>query len=233
MAKKSKSKLKRGTDKARKLITIEDPKSPISEQFRTLRTNITFSTPGADLQALLVTSSVQQEGKSTVSANLAVVFSQNNERVLFIDADMRKPTVHNTFGVKNAVGLSTLLTSQSTLKQSIQPTEIENLDVMSAGPIPPNPSELLNSTGFDEMLAELKQYYDLILFDSPPVLSVTDSQIISSKVDGIVLVIDKQDNNKANVKEARDLITVSENSKLLGIVFNNDEYDTDKYYVYQ
>lgn len=119
MAKKSKSKLKRGTDKARKLITIEDPKSPISEQFRTLRTNITFSTPGADLQALLVTSSVQQEGKSTVSANLAVVFSQNNERVLFIDADMRKPTVHNTFGVKNAVGLSTLLTSQSTLKQSI------------------------------------------------------------------------------------------------------------------
>lgn len=233
MAKKSKSKLKRGTEKARKLITLEDPKSPISEQFRTLRTNISFSTPGSDLQTLLVTSSVQQEGKSTVSANLAVVFSQNNEKVLFIDADMRKPTVHNTFGVKNAVGLSTLLTAQSTLNQSIQPTEIENLDVMSAGPIPPNPSELLNSRGFDEMIEQLKQYYDLIIFDSPPVLSVTDSQIISSKVDGIVLVIDKQDNNKANVKEARDLITVSENSKLLGIVFNNDEYDTDKYYVYQ
>ncbi|TDM12386.1 CpsD/CapB family tyrosine-protein kinase [Macrococcus lamae] len=233
MAKKSKSKLKRGNDRARRLITLEDPKSPISEQFRTLRTNISFSTPGAQLQALLVTSSVQQEGKSTVSANLAIVFSQNNERVLFIDADMRKPTVHNTFGVKNAVGLSTLLTAQSTLKQSIQPTEVENLDVLCAGPIPPNPSELLNSSGFDEMLKELRQYYDLIVFDSPPVLSVTDSQIISSKVDGIVLVIDKQDNNKANVKEAKELITVSEHSKLLGIVFNNDEYDTDKYYVYQ
>lgn len=233
MAKKSKSKLKRGTDKARKLITLEDPKSPISEQFRTLRTNISFSTPGADLQTLLVTSSVQQEGKSTVSANLAVVFSQNNAKVLFIDADMRKPTVHNTFGVKNAVGLSTFLTAQSTLNQSIQPTEVANLDVMTAGPIPPNPSELLNSIGFDDMLEQLKEYYDLIIFDSPPVLSVTDSQIISSKVDGIVLVIDKQDNNKANVKEARDLVTISENSKLLGIVFNNDEYDTDKYYVYQ
>lgn len=233
MFKKSKSKIKNRTEKARKLITLEDPKSPVSEQFRTLRTNISFSTPGSQLQKLLVTSSVQQEGKSTVSANLACVFAQNNTKVLFIDADMRKPTVHNTFGVKNAVGLSTYLTEQSTLKQTIQPTEVENLDIMSAGPVPPNPSELLNSKNLDIMLDELCTYYDLIIFDSPPVLSVTDSQIISAKVDGIVLVIDKQENNKSNVKEARDLLTVSENSKLLGIVFNNDEYDTDKYYVYQ
>lgn len=233
MFKKSKSKLKNRTDKARKLITIEDPKSPISEQFRTLRTNISFSTPGSQLQKILVTSSVQQEGKSTVSANLACVFAQNNKKVLFIDADMRKPTVHNTFAVKNAVGLSTLLTEQSNLKQSIQPTEVENLDVMTAGPVPPNPSELLASKNLEDILEELITYYDLIIFDSPPVLSVTDSQIISAKVDGMVLVIDKQDNNKANVKEARDLLTVSGNSKLLGIVFNNDEYDTEKYYVYQ
>ncbi len=233
MAKKSKSKLKRGTDKARRLITLENPRSPISEQFRTLRTNISFSSPGAQLQALLITSSVQQEGKSTVSANLAIVFSQNNDRVLFIDGDMRKPTVHNTFGIKNALGLSTFLTAQSTLRQSIQPTEIDNLDVMCAGPIPPNPSELLDSIGFDKMLEDLREEYDLIIFDSPPVLSVTDSQIISSKVDGIVLVVDKQDNNKSFVKEAKELLTVSEKSKLLGIVFNNDEYDTEKYYVYQ
>ncbi|KAA1039305.1 CpsD/CapB family tyrosine-protein kinase [Macrococcus equipercicus] len=233
MFKKHKSKIKGNSNSIRKLITLQDPKSPITEQFRILRTNISFSFPDKQLRTLLVTSSVQQEGKSTISANLAVVFSQTNQRVLFIDADLRKPTVHNTFNLKNAVGLSTLLTSQSQIKDSIQKTKLENLDILTSGPIPPNPAELLESDSFSMLIEELQKVYHLILFDSPPILSVTDSQIISSKVDGSLLVVDKQDNNKNNVKNAKELITVSNNAKLIGIIFNNDEYNAEKYYVYE
>lgn len=230
---KSISKIKKSKETNRKLITLTDSTSPITEQFRTLRTNINFSYPDRTFKTLLITSSVQQEGKSTVSANLAIVYAQNNTRVLLIDADMRKPTVHNTFGLKNVMGLSTLMTKQSNLSQSIQKTKVPGLDIITSGTVPPNPSELLDSETFDILLKQFQEMYDLIIFDSPPVLSVTDSQIVAAKVDGIIIVVDKQENNKNNIKNAKDLLTVSDNAKILGLVFNNEEFDNERYYVYQ
>src|SRR5690606_37994073 len=129
------------TNHRRKLIAKHFPKSPVSEQYRTLRTNIQFSYLDGDLKTIVVTSSGPGEGKSTTSANLAVVFAQQGKKVLLVDADMRKPTVHHTFGMTNAYGLTNVLTRQVELSEAIKNTDIETLDVMSSGPIPPNPAE--------------------------------------------------------------------------------------------
>ena len=130
---------------ARKLITVQSPKSVVSEQFKTIRTNINFSMPDQDLKTLLVTSSTPGEGKSTNSSNIAVVYAQSGKKVILIDSDMRKPTVHHTFGMKNSIGLSNVLTRQHTFEQVVHKTDVEGLHIITSGVIPPNPAELLAS----------------------------------------------------------------------------------------
>jgi protein-tyrosine kinase len=215
----------------RSLITLTSPKSPISEQYRTIRTNIQFSTVDRSIRSILVTSSVPGEGKSTTSANLAVVFAQQGKKVLFIDADMRKPTVHYTFRLDNHVGLTNVLTKQISLEFAVKSTEQENLDVLTSGPIPPNPAELLGSRSMEELLEQAFTQYDLVLFDTPPVLVVTDAQILANLCDGIVLVVSSGKTEIEAAQKAKEALANAK-GKLLGVVLNNKKIKESQYYYY-
>lgn len=225
---KAKKKL---TTMARKLITFSNPKSVVSEQFRTIRTNITFSMPDQDLKTLLVTSSSPGEGKSTSSSNIGVVFAQAGKRVLIVDADLRKPTVHHTFHLKNSLGLSNVLTRQCDLYDAIQLSDIENLSIITSGLIPPNPAELLASKTMNMLIKELSTQFDLIIFDAPPVLSVTDAQILSNKVDGTVLVVNSGEAEKDSVVKAKEALAKSQ-ANILGVIMNNYKLERGSYYQY-
>ena len=229
MFKKKKNNKRTSTTLARKLITVENPKAVVSEQFRTLRTNINFSNPDKELKTILVTSSSPGEGKSTTSANISSVYAQEGKKVLLVDGDMRKPTVHHTFSLKNTKGLSNLLTRQATFEEAIQTTTIDNLFVMTSGPIPPNPAELLASQSMEQLIEELGAMYDLIVFDAPPILSVTDAQILSNRCDGTVLVVKAGEAEKAMVQKAKESLVASQ-ANILGVVLNNFVLAKDHYY---
>ena len=214
---------------ARKLVTQVNPKSVVSEQFRTLRTNINFSMPDYDLKSILFTSATPGEGKSTASANVAVVFAQEGKKVLLIDADMRKPTTHYTFSRMNATGLSNLLTRQWEIEDIIQHTDVEGLDLITSGPIPPNPAELLSSKTMDALIEKLKEKYDMLIFDAPPVLSVTDAQILSNKTEGTILVLNAGMTEKDSILKAKDAL-LSSQANILGTVLNNFVLQKDHYY---
>ncbi|MBT2571253.1 CpsD/CapB family tyrosine-protein kinase [Planococcus sp. ISL-110] len=213
--------------KNRKLIAFTNPKSRVSEQFRTLRTNIHFSSPDGDMRSLVITSASHSEGKSTTASNLAIVFAQEGKRVLFIDADMRKPTMHETFKITNTRGLSNVLARQIALKVAIQSAEIENLDLLPSGPIPPNPAELLSSHNMDLLFEQALDIYDLLIFDTPPVLSVTDSVILANKCEGTVLVVNSGKTEKEHAIRAKEAITASPKTRLLGVVINNVQIQKD------
>lgn len=216
----SKKQLKQSLEEGIILVTLIDPTSPISEQFRTIRTNIQFTSSGKKrLQSMVVTSSGPGEGKSTMSANLAVVFAKAGQRVLLIDADLRNPSVFKTFRLHNDYGLSTILSSTQNVMNAIQTTSINNLSVLTSGPIPPNPSELLGSVRTDQVVSELKQNYDIIIFDMPPVVDATDAQIMASKVDGTLLVIRDSVTNKESIAQAIELLNLV-NANILGSVYN-------------
>ena len=214
---------------ARKLIATANPKSIVSEQFRTLRTNINFSMPDKQIKTLLYTSASPGEGKSTVAANTAVVFAQEGKKVLLIDADMRKPTVHYTFHLTNTLGFSNLLTRQVLTEDVLKQAETENLHIITCGPIPPNPAELLSSKTMEKVLEKLKESYDLIIFDAPPVLSVTDAQILSNICDGTILVMSSGETEKDAVLKAKEAL-LSSQANLLGVVLNNFVLQKDHYY---
>jgi len=218
----------------RQLITVLDPRSPVSESYRTLRTNLDFSSIDEKLQVLIVTSAGPGEGKSTTITNLAVTFAQSERKVVLIDCDMRKPTAHHTFTLSNRVGLSSVLSSQLKLQDVIQPSPIPNLDIITSGNIPPNPTEMIASNRMTTMLEELKQMYDMILIDTPPLLAVTDAQIAATKSDGVVLVIDQGKVKKeVALKATKSLELVK--ARLLGVVLNNvkrSAKDQTYYYYY-
>jgi protein-tyrosine kinase len=211
---KAKAKLKR------RLVTISNTRSFIAEQFRTIRTNIKYSAPDIDLKTILVTSSTIGEGKSTNVGNLGVVFAQEGKKVLIVDADMRKPTMHYIFGVLNTVGLSTVLARQNDINSVIQETPILGLHVLPSGRIPPNPAELLSSKRMEGIFDELKELYDIVIFDSPPLLSVADAQILSNKCDGTLLVIDTGAVEREDVIKATEILK-SSHSKIMGTILNN------------
>lgn len=216
----------------RRLITISDSKSIIAEQFRTIRTNIKFSVPDTDLKTILVTSSTPGEGKSTNAANLGVVFAQEGKKVLIVDADMRKPTLHHTFGIFNTVGLSTVLSRQNEFSCAIQETPIVGLFVLPSGPLPPNPTELLSSKTFDTFIEEMKNNYDIIIFDAPPLLSVSDAQVLSHQCDGTLLIVHSGVAEKEDVLKAQSIL-VSSQAKVLGVVLNNYKMPKNRKYYYQ
>lgn len=226
--KKNQSKL---SSNIRHLITKINPKSPISEQFRTVRTNMQFSSVDNDLKSFLVTSSGPAEGKSSTTANLAIVYAQQGKRVLLIDADLRKPTMHYTFRLDNLRGLSNLLVGEVTLEEAVNSTDIDTLDVMTCGPIPPNPSELLGSRKMETLLREAKLSYDLVVFDTPPVLAVTDAQILANLVDGSVLVVRSGKTEIEPAQKAKEALAPAK-AKLLGVVLNDREKKASNYYYY-
>lgn len=216
----------------RPIITDINPKSPISEAFRTLRTNIEFSSFDEQIRVIMLTSAGPGEGKSTTAANLAVAFAQADKKVLIMDADLRKPTLHHTFSKTNRWGLTNIIAGQAEVKEVISQTEINNLDLLASGPIPPNPSELLASKRMSALLEELKLIYDIIIVDTPPALAVTDAQIMSTKCDGVILVIDSgKVKREIALKVKMNLEYV--NARILGAVLNNiDRKDGESYYYY-
>ncbi|PFP31074.1 capsular biosynthesis protein [Bacillus sp. AFS073361] len=208
-----------------------DSKSPISEQYRTIRTNIQYSSVDHDVKSLMVTSTGPGEGKSTTVANLAVVFAQQGKKVLLIDADLRKPTVHYTFNQSNTSGLTSVLTKQVDLVKAVLGTEEENLYILTSGPIPPNPAELLSSRAMEQFFHDAEALFDIILFDTPPVLAVTDAQILANKCEGTILVVSSGKTEKEMVVKAKELLDAAQ-SKLLGVVLNNKKLQNNNYYYY-
>nr|WP_317853487.1 CpsD/CapB family tyrosine-protein kinase [Neobacillus sp. Marseille-Q6967] len=230
MALKSKKKKTSG-DNSRKLVASFDPKSPIAEQYRTIRTNIQYSSVDEELKAIMVTSTGPAEGKSTTVANLAVVFAQQGKKVLIVDADLRRPTVHYTFNRNNIYGFTTVLTKQTTLLNAVEATDEENLYILTSGPIPPNPAELLSSKSMEQFIEEAKQEFDIVLFDSPPLLAVADPQILANQCDGSILVVFSGRTEIDQAKKAKELLENAQ-GKLLGVVLNHQEIAKDNYYYY-
>ncbi|MFS0945282.1 CpsD/CapB family tyrosine-protein kinase [Enterococcus casseliflavus] len=214
------------------LITLIDPSSPISEQYRTIRTNIQFaSSADKQIKTIVITSSGPSEGKSTISANIAVVFAKSGQRVLLVDADMRKPTVYKTFSLNNASGLSTVLSTSTSVLEAATKTVIDNLSVLTSGPKPPNPSELLGSARMNQVMEEAKNLYDVVIFDMPPVVAVTDAQIMASKADGTILVVRENVARKESLTKARDLLNMVQ-ARIVGVVYNGAEHSKDSGYYY-
>ena len=220
--------------KVAKLITVAHPTSPISEQFRTIRTNINFMAIDKPIKTLAMTSANVSEGTSTVTDNVAVGWAQTGQRVLLIDADLRRPTLHTTFNKSNQEGLTTILTSGTNsidLRQIVQPSGVENLDILTSGPVPPNPAELLNSQRMKTLIESVKSVYDMVIIDVPPMLEVTDTQVLSHYLDAIVLVVKQGQTQKLAVKRAVELLNLA-HANLLGYVMNDVNTDGDAGYGY-
>lgn len=217
----------------RQLITLANARSPVTESYRALRTNIDFSSIDDNLQVIMVSSAGPGEGKSTTIANLAVAYAQSERKTLLIDADLRKPTAHHTFSVSNRWGLSSVISKQCTIEEVVQALEIPNLSVITSGVIPPNPAEMLGSNRMTAIIQHLKSIYDIILIDTPPLLAVTDAQIVASKCDGAILVVDqgrvKRDIGKKAIQNLQAV-----NARILGVVLNNvkRKANEEAYYYY-
>jgi capsular exopolysaccharide synthesis family protein len=223
-----------GTDFRRRLITYEDPKSPVSESYRSLRTNISYALPDKEIKSIVVSSPQPGEGKSTTVANLAIAFAQLRKRTLLIDGDLRKPVQHNVFDHSRGPGLSEYLIGESeNLDGIIHSTKIDNLFIITAGGLPPNPSELLGSKRMSNLVRQVEQDWDMVLFDSPPIVAVTDSSMISAEIDALVMVVKAGQTDRSAVDRAMDTIA-NVRSPLIGAVLNgaNPETLAGKYSYY-
>jgi non-specific protein-tyrosine kinase len=217
-----------------RLVTLLNPRSPVAESYRALRTNVEFASVDTPLQTLLVTSSVPQEGKTTTAGNLAVVFAQAGSRVLLVDTDLRKPGLHVLFTLSNEHGLTTLFRDEAaTVRSVVQDTELDKLKIITSGPLPPNPAELLGSQRWHAILERLKAEADLVILDSPPLQAVTDAALLAAVVDGTVFVIHARRTRRGAVRQGREALARG-GGKVLGVVMNRlkkREYD-EYYYSY-
>lgn len=208
-----------------------DFRAPISEAYKTLRSNIQFSSLDKKIQTLVVTSSGPGEGKTTTSCSLAIAMAQAGKKTVLIDCDLRKPSVHRNFKLSNERGLSTLLIGESKQSEVIQKTWEENLDVITLGVRPPNPSELLESVKMRNFLEALKETYEYIILDTPPVIMVTDALILAQFSDGCILVVAAGETHKEAIKKSKKLIT-NVNGHILGVVLNKLDLSKRKYFGY-
>lgn len=200
------------------LVAFAEPKHVVSEQFRTVRTNIEFAGAALDrCQVVMLTSSAMSEGKSTVSANVAVTWAQAGKKVLLIDADLRRPTIHATFRTLNIDGVTTILIGKDEAGAVVEETFVDNLSVITSGPIPPNPSELLNSKRMANLLNWARENYDIIVLDTPPVLAVSDVQVLVPKTDGVVVVANMGKTLKGDLRRTVEVLKLA-NAKILGSV---------------
>ncbi len=217
-----------------RLATLLYPRSPAAEAYRTLRTNIEFTSVDTPLRTILVTSSVPGEGKTTTAANLAVAFAQSGRRTLLLDADLRKPGVHRMFDLPNAHGLTSLLRADDAATESLtSPTEQEHLRVMSTGPLPPNPAELLGSQRMRTVLQRLASEFELVVVDSPPLQAVTDAAILASIADGTLFVVDAGRTRRGAVQQGREALAKVD-ARAIGVVLNRlSERLQSEYYYYR
>jgi capsular exopolysaccharide synthesis family protein len=214
-------------------ITATLPRTPVSEAFRSLRTNIQFASVDKPIHTLLVTSPSPAEGKSTIAVNLGVVLAHSGRKVIVVDGDLRRPRVHKVLGITNKTGLSDLFVQDSIhLSGIIQETSIENLFALTTGELPPNPSELLGTEKLELILEKIKEEFDSVIVDSPPVMAVTDSAILSPKVDGVLLVVKPGVTQMAVAKQCVELLQRG-GAKLLGVVLNEVNLQGSRYYYYK
>mgnify|MGYP001075223373 CR=1 FL=1 len=221
-----------GQELREKLITVKHPKSPISEAYRVLRTNLRFSSLDQPLRTLVITSPNPVEGKSTTVANLGVVMAQAGKSVIVVDSDLRRPVLHRIFGVENDHGLTdVLLSAEPSLDGQLQPTGVENLRLLNTGPLPPNPSELLGSQRMAALIERLKEEADVVLFDSPPSLAVTDASVLATQTDGVLIVTDAGRTRRNLAKESVERFQ-QVGVNLLGVVLNRLRPGRGSYYYY-
>jgi polysaccharide biosynthesis transport protein len=214
------------------LVTQVRPQSQMAESYRALRTSLLLSNLGSPPKVIMVTSALPQEGKTTTSINCAVVLAQKGVRVLLIDADLRRPSIHKTLGMGPRTGLSNVLTGSTTVEQAITRTAVlPNLYVLPAGTPPPNPAELLASTNMRDMLEQLREQYDHIVIDTPPSLSVTDAVVLSPRADAVVLVIRSGQTTKQALRRSRDILA-QVNAKVVGVLLNAVDLSSPDYYYY-
>lgn len=214
------------------LVTLTMPRAPVSEAYRTLRTNLEFSSLDKPLKTLVVTSPGPDEGKSTTLANLAVTLAQAEKRVILVDCDLRRPSQHEIFGVTNQSGLTTMMVDEQAMKAPpLQETGVPGLSLLTTGPLPPNPSELVGSRRMAEIIAGLSQAADLVLFDAPPIIAVTDAAVLASRVDGVLLVIKAGGTKRDHAQKAKALLD-KVNAHVIGAVLNNARIDTSYYRYY-
>lgn len=214
-------------------ITMTSPRSPVSEAFRSLRTNVQYTGVDEPLRRIMVTSPTPEDGKTTVTSNLAVVMAQGGMRVTVIDADLRRPRIHQRFGLPNKVGLSSMFVSpEVNLNGGLQKTNTDGLRVISSGDTPPNPSELLGSKRMKDILKEVDSQSDVVILDTPPVLSVTDACVLASIVNGVLLVIKPGVTKQAAFIQAVEQLR-QVNARVLGIVLNDINLKNSKYYYYK
>ena len=212
-------------------IVFEGPDSPHAEAYRVLRTNILFSQKDPKLNTITVVSGGAGEGKSTTIFNLATVFAQNGSRVLVVDSDLRRPSIHKVLKVSNSVGLTNFLLKQNTLEEVIQTTPLATLDVMPSGKLPSSSMGVLSSAQMKELIRELKRRYDYVFFDSPPIMGVSDASILSSEVDAVMQVIQYRRYPQPMTIRAKQMIE-KVGGNLLGIVLNNINMASDENYYY-
>jgi non-specific protein-tyrosine kinase len=206
------------------LITLTDPRSPISEAYRTLRTNLSFSSLDKPIRTLVVTSSAPEEGKSTTIANLAVTMAQGGKKTILVDCDLRRPSLHEIFNIPAEPGLTDLLLDNGD-RQVIHDTEVEGLQLLTSGQLPPNPADLLGSQKIDKIIAELASKADIVLFDAPPVIAVTDATVLGSKVDGVLLVISAGNTRRDHAARAKELLDRA-NVRIIGSALTNAPKDS-------
>ncbi|MCS6888941.1 CpsD/CapB family tyrosine-protein kinase [Chloroflexus sp.] len=200
------------------LITLREPASAAAEAYRTLRTNILFSSLDKPIHTLLLTAAEPTPEKSLTAANLAVTMAQAEQRVLLVDCDLRQPALHTIFGISNEQGLTSSILDQDA-PLAIQPTEVPGLSLLPSGPLPPRPADLLGSRRMEGLLARLKQAADIVIFDTPPVQNFTDALVLATRVDGVLLVVQANRSRRDRVREARQKLEKVK-ANLLGVVLS-------------
>ena len=212
-------------------ITSKMPKSISAEAYRSLRTSIKFSSVDKPIKTIVVTSSIPGEGKSTISGNLAITLSQSGARVLLIDCDLRKPSIHKKFRVVNDLGITDILVDKCSLKDVIKKID-EYLFMITAGTIPPNPSEIVGSNSMEDLIKELSLSFDYIVMDTPPVIPVTDPLLLAAKSDATIIVVRARKTKEKIIRQAYDEL-IKVNSNIIGSILNDSETKTNNsYYEY-
>ena len=215
-----------------KIFTLKNPKSPVSEAFRTLRTNIQFSSIDKPIKSLVITSSGPGEGKSTISINIAATMALAEKHILLIDCDLRKPTLHKSFNMSSLKGITNILVENVDYTDVLYTDSgIEGLDVIGSGPIPPNPAELLGSKKMETFIENMKEVYDLVILDAPPVGLVTDGVVLSTIVDGTILICSVGQANIEATQRSKKLLD-KVNANILGVVLNKIPTNGTGYYKY-
>jgi len=230
---------KQGQDeKGAGLVAYTEPKSAAAEAYRALRTNIQFASPDKPVRAMLATSTRPDDGKSTTIANLAITFAASGSPTVLVDADLRRPHLHKIFGLSNDTGLTTWVSEvarvgadAATVPVPLQDTMVSNLKVLTSGPVPPNPAEILASQRVADLLSLLKETADYVLIDTPPIIAVTDAAVLAPRVDGVLLVINAGKTRRDLAVKARDMLR-QVNATLLGVVLNNASIDKSAYEYY-